>query len=115
MPSNDKESYDYVVRVTAKGKLNKHLLRPRVHQELVRVSCEPPAKERLLWSQSSNSKDILSLPRSRILSDVRTHFVLVGTDHQVRLVLLDKNGYAILNHESVASEIFSTNQTLASV
>lgn len=82
---------------------------------MVRISCEPPAKERLLWSQGSNLKNLIALPRSRIISDVRTHFVLLNTNHFVRLVLLDKNGFSLLDHASIVSEIFSSNATLATV
>lgn len=43
MPPDGEKSYEYVVLITAKGKVNKHLLRPRIHQEMVRVNCEAPS------------------------------------------------------------------------
>ena len=39
----------------------------------------------------------------------------MNTEHFVRLMVIDKNGFAVLDHNSIASEIFSTNTSLATV
>jgi hypothetical protein len=58
---------------------------------------------------------MLALPRSRFVNNMRTHFVLVNTAHFVRLNMLDRHGYASLNHSSIHHVISSSDNSLAAI
>ena len=111
------QSHVYQVNLLQQGKVSRHLLRPRLHKGSVKISCEPPASQRLLWSQSPQFKvnNMELLPRSRIMDNARTHYALINTEHYVRLIMLDKRGFAFLNHSSILSEISTTDTHLATV
>lgn len=95
------------------------LLRPATHRIAVEVACHPPAALRLLWAQeqtlfSANQPREL-LPKSRIISNQRTHFVLVDSQHYVRHVTLDAEHQVSFNHSSVIANVVSSDPTMASV
>ena len=111
------QSFNYQVKLTQKSRVSKFLLEPHAHTGSVKISCEPPASQRLLWSQGPNylAKSPHRLPRSRFLDNNRTHFALVGSQHHVRLMMLDKNGFASLNHSSIVTSVSSSDSSLAEV
>lgn len=68
------------------------MLRPRSISDTIRVSCEPPASQALMWSQQSDIDDgvIVTAPKSRSLNNTSAVYVLVNSNHYVRLLMLDK-------------------------
>ena len=103
-----------MVTVELKGKVSKRFLNPVSHKQSLKVSCEPPISQKLHWAQESDEMKIL--PRSRIEGkNERTHFVLTNSEHTLRLIMLDKNNYASLNHEAVMTEYSSSDKMLANV
>lgn len=80
-----------------KGKVSKRFLNPISHTESIRVSCEPPISQKLHWAQASSELSVL--PMNKLdEKEQRTHFVLTSSNHSMRLMMLDKNGYASLSH-----------------
>ena len=88
------------------------------HEDIVEISCIPPASQRLLWCQESldaakNAPAIL--PRSKLVDSYRIHYVLVNTNHNIRLLILDPKGRASLSHRSIVSSVKSSNEEMAQV
>lgn len=112
-----RDSFEYQINLVQKGRVSRHLLQPREHRHALVVACEPPAAERILWSQRPeyNPKARATLPRSRFEENTRTHFVLTNTKHFVRYLVADKQGLAFINHTSIENEIWVQPNTLASV
>lgn len=110
-----KSSFSYTVTLLQRGSVGKHLLTPKEHRHQVHISCEPPHSERLLWSQplGFDPKNRQLLPRSRFVEHTRTHFVLTSSRHSVRYLVLDRHGFAMVNHESIITEVSSSPAELA--
>lgn len=112
-----KMAFEYKVTLKQSNRVNTKQLSPTTHQDQILVSCSPPAKQRLLWSQSSSSTSDLAanLPRSRVVESTRTHWALVNSMHHLRLLILDKQGRASLNHESIVTNISASHTNIASL
>lgn len=112
-----KDSFEYKINLVQRGRVSRHLLQPREHRHALVVACEPPAAERILWSQRPefNPKARVTLPRSRYEENTRTHFVLTNTKHFVRYLVADKQGLAFINHTSIENEVTVQPADLASV
>lgn len=115
--ANMKESFEYKINLLQRGTLSRHLLNPREHRHSITVACEPPASERILWSQrpSFNPKVRSLLARSRFVENTRTHYVLTNTKHFVRYLMLDSQGFAFINHTSIETVVSAQPSDLASV
>ena len=50
MPASFDKGYDYTITVKQQGRTSRHLLNPRTHTTQIKVSCEHPISQRLLWS-----------------------------------------------------------------
>ena len=75
---------------------------------------------KLGWAQENRTAEWLErpywhLPRSRVVYGERTHYVLVNSQHHVRYLVLDGEGRASLNHSSVATQVRSTDTSMAEV
>lgn len=55
----------------------------------------------------------MSLPRSKIINNDRTHFVLVNSQNTVRELALDKNSQVSFNISSLVSEVTSSEPNMA--
>jgi hypothetical protein len=92
------------VDIVLKGLVSKRFLNPVAHTERIKVSCEPPISQKLHWAQASSNKAIL--PKNRVDENgQRTHFVMTNSNHTMRLIMLDKSGFASLNHMFINSEV----------
>lgn len=110
------QPHDYTVHVFQQNKVSRHHLQPIQHKESVTISCSPPAGERLLWSQESTTilaEERALLPRSRLLNDVRHHYVLTNSKYYVRSLMVDARGHCFLNHRSVRAEFSVSDASLA--
>lgn len=107
-------SQEFIVDIELKGKVSKRFLNPFSHTERVKISCEPPISQKLHWTQSSEVMDVL--PKNRLEEkEMRTHFVLTNSNHTLRLMMLDKNGFASLDHKQIQSQYTLSDSKLASI
>ena len=53
------------------------------------------------------------LPRSRMVKDNRTHYVLTNSVHYVRALTLNGQGLAMIDHQSIQKEFSLSNSSLA--
>jgi|TARA_B110000285_G_C15137239_1_gene627909 hypothetical protein len=56
-----------------------------------------------------------NLPRSRLNENVRTFSALVNSENYLRLLVLDKRGYASMNHSSIVTTFSTSDSSLASL
>jgi hypothetical protein len=107
-----------ILHLDQRSQLTRHLLRPARHHGQVQVHCEPPRGVRLLWAQENRTAEWLErpywhLPRSRVIFSQRTHYVLVNSEHHVRYLMLDAEERVSLNHSSVATQVQSSDESMA--
>ena len=55
------------------------------------------------------------LPRSKIIHNRRTHYVLVNSRHSIRYLLLDSQNHTFLNSSSALAEVKSSNISMAAI
>jgi len=111
---NFQKSQEFIVDIELKGKVSKRFLNPFTHSSKIKVSCEPPVSQKLHWAQSSGLMEVL--PKNRLdEKDLRTHFVLTNSNHTLRLMMLDKSGYASLNHEFISTQYQLSDNKLATL
>jgi hypothetical protein len=96
----------------------RHLLRPARHQIELGVHCEPPSEIKLYWAQEDplmSPAGYRHLPRHKVISGEKNHFVLVNSRHFVRALMFDDSNQAFINHSSIMTDFKSTNHTLLEV
>ena len=49
------------------------------------------------------------------MNNTRARYVLVNTKHYLRLLMLDRHKYASIDHQSILTEISSSNTSVAKV
>lgn len=94
------KSFGFSVQINQTGVQTKDLINPRSLTQTIQINCEPPASQMLLWAEKEPSTQsvVTTLPRSRPINNVRTRFVLVNSKHYLRLLMLDINKYASIDH-----------------
>ena len=84
-PAEQSASQRNVISLRQASRITRSLMRPAVHELAVELHCEPPQHLRLLWAQdyrpalNETMRALQPLPRSRIVHNERTHFVLVNS------------------------------------
>jgi hypothetical protein len=71
-----------------------------------------------LWAQASKgvtTGEVVSLPRSRVENNSRTHYVLANSKHFLKTMIFGDNQQLSLNHSSIATEVFSSDPAVAQV
>lgn len=68
-----------------------------------------------MYNQKEEVSAVHWLPRSRIIEDVRHHFVLVNSVHHVRALTLDARGHSMLDHQSIEKVFHVSEPALAKI
>jgi len=76
------------------------------------VICAAPQSTRLLWTQSDNGPQV-KLPKSRVVKEQRTHYVLAGSNHSFSTLPVTKDGSAILEQSSLIRKTELSDSSLA--
>ena len=94
--------------------MTNRLLRPAQHSLTIQVNCGVPKQSRLIWAQAN---DTISgyLPRSRIVHNERTHWVLTNSEHHLRYLMLDNELKTFANYSSIIPTITASDASLAKV
>lgn len=116
-PSTDLHAQQsYLVTIKQKNQVSRDLLQPKTHVELIEVVCGAPVTHRILWAQKPSSTEKEYLPRSRATTtDKRLHYVLAGSEHQIRSLSALKDGSCLIADDSLLKEQTVDNATLAKV
>ena len=125
MPKNPQESYRARITLQQASRGTRSLMRPANHETEVDLHCEPPKSVKLTWAQEQRFRDVVGehgqrspnrmLPRSRIVKNERTHFVLVNSRHSVRYLMLDHEGQVSFNSSSVLTNVEASDPAMAEI
>lgn len=80
------------VHVIQRNMQTRHLLRPASHNIDIFIHCEPPKDVRLYWAQEDKNINPVAyrhLPRHKLITGERNHFVLVNSRHFIRGLMFD--------------------------
>ena len=55
------------------------------------------------------------MPRSRIVKNERTHYVLINSEHYLRTLVLDSKSYISLNSTSLAVRVRPSDEKMAKI
>lgn len=109
------------IKLRQASRSTKSLMRPAVHELGVEVHCDPPSHVKLLWAQEYTAGQNMTmhvlqpLPRSRIVHNERTHFVLVNSRHTVRYLVLDDEHQVSFNSSSVLTSVTASDDAMATI